>query len=883
MNQQLWQQAQNLFEQSLMLDEFLRSNYITSSTIGKPELRQLLETMMLAEKDESFMQTQPVVEVSENIADEQVQVFGHYSIIRKVAVGGMGRIYKAKSNTSDIDVFVALKLIRKELLSDQIALRFENEKAVLGKLSHHHIAALIDAGVVDEKPYIATEWIDGQAINEYVKDNELSINQLLNLFLQACEAVSYAHSQLVIHRDLKPANILVDSNKQVKLLDFGIAKLIENADGQVTQTQVFTPDYAAPEQINGLACTTATDIYALGVLLFELLVGEKRFGLNQLSVAEKIQAIAQPKTVFASQAMHLNQRSGAQKVKGALDTIINKAMHPDPVRRYSTVYELINDIKQFQQHRPINALGDSWVYRSQMFFKRNPWSSLMGLLLLVSLGVGQLYSDLQKQQAIQAQQLAQNEAEKSHQMLKFFMTILETASPLSGGSTQISVQQMFEDGAERFNLDAINDQAVKAEIAGQIAEIYGELSDHNLKIKYNEKALAYYQSDLQLHASKYLYHQLNIAHAYRDQDQYLLALELLTKAYEQVKNFKVSQSLLAEVMINFGQFYTQLGQTTEALNYLEQAEQLAQTINDVESLGKVKYYQYLILQYKLPAEESEQYLLQAQTYFEQAYSSTHPDLLNVRNSLGIKYKDQGQYRKASDLYTLLHTEYSQLYGVKNYDHLTNHANVRFALGDFEMAALLTKESLQVIEENKIEAGFSAMAATVVLARSLTELGRYAEAEKLWLKALSYFKSRFDDSHAVMLSLRTYWLDFLIKSGRIEDNLDDLNGLLELAQKQMNESYGTQRKYVNTLITLATYHWVHKNYQLGLNHLYTAQAIMQEISLKQGWVYWFIEAGIIKLNKNLELQTYASESTEPLAQLFMLLPAEHWYHNLFDTD
>jgi serine/threonine-protein kinase len=879
MNKLLWHQAQKLFEQSLTLDEPARSNFIANNTTGQDDLRQLLESMLLAEQDDTFMQSMPSVEVNEVLNNDAVQVFGHFTLIKKIAVGGMGRIYKARSNLSDVVVFQALKLIRRELLSDEMLSRFNNEKSILGKLKHHHIAALIDAGVVDETPYLATEWIDGESINEYVNNNKLSVDQVLGLFLQACEAVAYAHAQLVIHRDLKPANILVDRNKQVKLLDFGIAKLIDGPNAQMTQTQVFTPDYAAPEQINGEACTTATDIYALGVLLFEMLVGDKRFGFEGLSMSEKVKAIAQPKTVFASQVMQQKRLPQAHKIKGALDTIINQAMHADPNRRYTSVFEMISDIKRYQQHLPIKAMGDGLIYRGRMFFKRNLWSSILTMLLVLSLTAGMLYSNVQKQQAVQAQLMAQNEADKSQQMLNFFMTVLETASPLSGGSTQITVQQMFENGAEKFNLDSIEDEIVKAEIAGQVAEIYGELSENDLKIKYNQIALKYYQTDIKEHATKFLYHHLNIALAYRDQERGDQALGYLTEVYDQVKGFDIDQRLLAEVMINFGQLNRQ-SDPTQALSYLYDAENIALELNDVESLGKVKYYQYLILQDQLPPTESELYLLQAQQYFEQVYGS-HPDLLSVRNSLGIKYKNEGQYFKANDLYEVIHADYMQLYGEKNINHLTNHANVSFALGDFNKAALLTKESLQIIEDNEIEEGFSSLAAVVVHARSLSELGHFEEAKSYLLKAISYFKPLFDDDHVVMFTLRSYWLDLLVKANQIEAYDGDVNELIELARLQLNESLSTKRKFVTISIIVATYHWVQNDYQQAHDLLKTAQDIMQEISLKQSWEYWFITAGVIKLNENLYVNVNSTELSDSLAQLFMLIPQNHWYHSLFE--
>ncbi len=882
MNKDLWQLAESIFDQSAEIDRDRRPEFINNHTADDPALRRLVEHMCAAELDASFMNESPEIQVGEVMQQDGAQNFGHYLIAEKVATGGMGRIYKAQRVDADVVIWVALKLIRKELVSEAMRQRFNNEKQILGKLKHHHIAALVDAGVIDGSPYIATEWVAGLPIDQWVAAEQPGLNQVLGMFLQVCEAVAYAHNQLVVHRDLKPANILVDGNEQVKLLDFGIAKLLDVAPGNMTQTQVFTPDYAAPEQINGEACTAATDIYALGLLLFELLVGKKRFALEDLSVADKIKQIAAPKTVFASQEMAKLERPGAQRVKGALDQVINQAIHPDPNRRYRSVYELITDIKRFQQHLPIQAMGDGWLYRSQMFLKRHLWSSLLALITLLSLLGGLLYSDFQKSQAQRAQQQAQLEADKSQQMLNFFMVMLESASPLTGGSTQITVQEMFEQGSDRFDINQITDPALRAEIAGQVAEVYGDLSANDLKIQFNQVAIEYYQTDLAQHASAFLSQNLGIAIAYRDQNQYEAALEHLTAAYEQVKDRELDQRLMAQVWVNFAEFNRSLNHADQALDYLAKAEVLAARNDDVENLGKVKYYQYLLLQNQLPPAESEVYLTQALHFFQQAYTGSHPNIIGAKNSMAIKLKGEGRYLEAADLYTNIHQEYSQLYGNKNHNQLINHADTYFYLGQFEQTVQMTNEALQVIEDNQVGVGISLMAASIIQARAWLELGRIEEAEPLLQKAMTYFADKLAPDHVLRLTLDTYWLDFLLKSDRIDELDQDVEQLVQAMGKHLNDANDIKRRYVQTLMVVATYHWSVGHYQMASGHFETAHALLQGITLKQEWYYWLIAAGVLELKKQQGLAYDSQQLQAAISQLNLFLPADHWYHGFFQS-
>src|SRR5690606_14653059 len=213
-----------------------------------------------------------------------------------------------------------------ELISIELKAKFQNEKQVLSRLQHKNIAGLIDAGITENNiPYIATQWIEGLNIREYCIEHKPSLKARLRLFLQICEAVAFAHNNLIIHRDLKPDNILIDIHKQIQLLDFGIAKIIDDNQNNQNQTQVYTPDYAAPEQINGESCPFATDIYSLGLILFELPTNAKRFTLSDLSISNKIKAITVPAKIdYQPLVSESAPPYNLTRIKGPFENIINK-------------------------------------------------------------------------------------------------------------------------------------------------------------------------------------------------------------------------------------------------------------------------------------------------------------------------------------------------------------------------------------------------------------------------------------------------------------------------------------------------------------------------------------------------------------------------------
>ncbi|MEP6955935.1 MAG: serine/threonine-protein kinase, partial [Chthoniobacterales bacterium] len=352
--------------------------------------------------------------------EEQVagRRFGQYEVACEIGRGGLGAVYLAIRSDGEYRKEVALKLIRRGLDTDDILRRFRNERQILAQLDHPNIARLIDGGTTDDGlPYFVMEYVKGDPIGAYCDTLHLDTGQRLDLFRKVCGAVTYAHQNLVIHRDLKPSNILVTVEAEPKLLDFGIAKLLTSDDEIFTQTapglRAMTPDYASPEQIKGEKITTASDIYSLGVLLYELLTGQKPYRLETRTAEELSRAITgqvpeRPSTAVRSASFQLasptSLKSWATSLRGDLDNIVLMALRKEPERRYASVEHFSEDIRRHLEGLPVAAHADTLSYRTDKFVRRNKMAVLGTLLLLLAILAG-IAGTLWQSHLVQAQRV----------------------------------------------------------------------------------------------------------------------------------------------------------------------------------------------------------------------------------------------------------------------------------------------------------------------------------------------------------------------------------------------------------------------------------------------------------------------------------------------
>lgn len=386
-----WQEISPYLDHALSLSEDERKGWLQSFRLEKPKLAEALLQLLEEHRalaDEHFLESAPVrVAGGIPLLDQKV---GAYSLISLIGQGGMGSVWLAERSDGRFERQVALKFLSFPLTRGIRAERFKREGQILGQLTHPNIAELIDAGVAPTgEPYLVLEYVDGFPVDRYCDQQKLDVDARIRIFLDVVNAVAHAHANLIVHRDIKPSNVLVRSDGQVKLLDFGIAKLLAegvNATATVITVEgrgAMTPQFAAPEQVTGEAITTATDVYALGVLLYLLLTGQHPAGQKLHSTAELVKAIlecepSQPSTLaLTAESKQLAETRAAtpeklrRQLRGDLDTIICKALKKNPAERYPSVTALADDLQRFLRHVPISARPDTIGYRATKFLRRN--------------------------------------------------------------------------------------------------------------------------------------------------------------------------------------------------------------------------------------------------------------------------------------------------------------------------------------------------------------------------------------------------------------------------------------------------------------------------------------------------------------------------------
>ena len=405
-----WQQIKRIFDQAIERETDQRDAFLAEACAGDDALRVEVEALLEGHAQASGFIEQPVLDQAaqllEAIPNDSLvgQQVGSYKVLREIGHGGMGQVYLAVRADDEYKKRVALKIVRRGMDTQDIVRRFRHERQILAGLDHPNIAKLLDGGTTEDGlPYFVMEYVEGKPITDYCDDRKLSTVERLKLFRQVCAAIQYAHQNLVVHRDIKPSNILVTDEGIPKLVDFGIAKLLNpdlsglTLNPTATAMRLMTPEYASPEQVRGENITTASDVYSLGVVLYELLTGHRPYRVKNRLPHEILRIVCEgepekPSTAV-SRVEEVSTRDGShtitltpevvsrtregepeklrRKLRGDLDNIVMMAMRKEPQRRYTTVNQLSEEVRRHLEGMPVVARKDTWAYRAEKFVKRN--------------------------------------------------------------------------------------------------------------------------------------------------------------------------------------------------------------------------------------------------------------------------------------------------------------------------------------------------------------------------------------------------------------------------------------------------------------------------------------------------------------------------------
>ena len=459
-------ELERLFHDTVDLEPEARRRYLDHHC-RDAALRRQLERLLAADPGAEQFLGAPVAALAGRVEQETpptaAQRVGPYRIVRQIGRGGMGAVYEGERLDGELRLRVAIKFVPVSLRTDPIIERFRQERQILANLNHPNVARLLDAGTTEDHcPYLVMELIDGVPIDQWCDAKHPSVRDLVELFLPVCAAVSHAHRNLVVHRDLKPPNILVDKQGEPKLLDFGIAKLIDTSQRNKAATLLaHTPEYASPEQIEGRPVTTATDIFSLGCVLYRLLTGRApKRDLKAAGGAIPLASTFRP------------------ELKGDIDNILRRALQPEPERRYGTVHEFAGDLRRFLSYRPVTATPARWDYLLGRFIRRNRWLAVTIAALLISVGTG---TGLSLWQAHRAQQRFTEVRDLANQFLfQFDEKIRDIPGTMPARQFVVSTALGY---LERLSKDAARDPALRQEVAAayrKVSEVQSSTTSSSL-------------------------------------------------------------------------------------------------------------------------------------------------------------------------------------------------------------------------------------------------------------------------------------------------------------------------------------------------------------------------------------------------------------------
>ncbi|TAH40521.1 MAG: serine/threonine protein kinase [Gammaproteobacteria bacterium] len=454
---------------------------------------------LLADSEKSpDLHTQPMLDAQPAHDVAVPERLGPFRLRERIGTGGMGMVYLAEREHADFTQRVALKLL--DTANTNMTRLAARERRILSALAHPNITAFVDAGVEQGHAWIAMEYVDGDSLLDHCRNQHFGIRERLGLFDQVCAAVAHAHAQLVVHRDLKPSNILVNRQGTAKLLDFGIALALESTDESAPATRIFTPEYAAPEQLRGERVTTATDVHALGLILFELITQRRLRILERGTQSEEWTgrelsrlATLQPASTEASASGVVagNSKSVQTLLHGDLGRIIAHALNPDPAKRYASVALLREDLSRWLDHRPLTIVRPAMSYVMRRFLRRHRLAATLagaGFLSIVGLAAAALWQARAKSLEAQRAQAALHQSEVTRE---FVSSIFMSADPYQGKGLETNAADLLKAARERIDTELSGEPEIAAALLNQIGNVYVALIDNAATRAVFAKALEY--------------------------------------------------------------------------------------------------------------------------------------------------------------------------------------------------------------------------------------------------------------------------------------------------------------------------------------------------------------------------------------------------------
>jgi tetratricopeptide (TPR) repeat protein len=733
-----WQELSPYLDRALDLPPDARESWMASlgdTDRALADLLKLLVDEQASASRDGFLIGAPASRPAVSAVGQRI---GAYTLVSPIGRGGMGTVWLARRSDGRFDGTAAIKLLNLGLLGRGAEARFKREGSILARLKHPHIAQLIDAGISPvDQPYLVLEHVQGEHIDDYCEHRELRLEARLRLFLDVLDAVAHAHANLIVHRDIKPSNVLVRTDGEVKLLDFGIAKLIDGGGDLLTTTGLderpLTPEYAAPEQLTGDPITTATDVYALGLLLYVLLGGPRPGGARGRSAAELIKAVLETDLPRLSEvAPH------GEALRGDLDTIVAKALRKSSGERYATAAAMADDLRRFLRHEPVAARPATLAYRTAKFLRRRRRAVALGagVALIVSSLVGFYTARLGAER-----DHARVEADKSARVTELLTTLLTGADPYATHDREPTVRNILDNGASRIERELRDQPDLGAEMMTVIGRVYQRLGVHDRATPLLEQAVAIGRA--RGGSSAPLAQSLNdLGVLRRERGDAAGATPLLEEAVAMRRAlFGPVHKDVAVTLVELGRAWQDRGQADRAEPLLREALQIRRTVfgEQHRETATSKSALALLLWNRGDLAGAEPLFRESLETSRAVLSDDHPNVGSSLNNLGLVVLDRGDFAAAEPMFRESLAIKKKQFGDKHPSLGPTLSNLAAALrgqGEFAAARSLLEQALAITREALGPEHQSIAGYEVNLARVYLDQNDAVRAEPLLRDALA---------------------------------------------------------------------------------------------------------------------------------------------------
>jgi serine/threonine protein kinase/tetratricopeptide (TPR) repeat protein len=799
-----WPRLQELFARALTCAPDKRIEFVTQETTGEPELRAELLALLESVGDTNTGPLSRAVGMAyADVLEEQDrgavgQVVGNYRLVSILGRGGAGTVYLGERADHQYSAKVAVKIVDPATLNGSLGARFRAERQILASLNHPNIARLLDAGETESgAPYLIMEYVGGEPLDKYCDNKQLSVEARLRLFEQICAAVQYAHQNLIVHRDLKPANIMVTPDGTPKLLDFGIAKLLDLGEGaQVMDMtrlndRLLTPEYASPEQILGGNITTSSDVYSLGVILYQLLCGLRPYKVPQSgSQLELERSICVSDPERPSVAIKNTQRSSAplanliaqgrsttpekltRALQGDIDSIVLRALRKEPDHRYSSVEQFAADVHRYLTSEPVQARQGNWLYYGQRFARRHTLGVAAGAGFLVFVIGVAIVMSVQREQIAVALERARDDAQRAETVSEFMLDVFGAADPFVHFGKEPSARTLLEQAARRIQTDLDQQPAVRARLLETIGRSYRRMGQPDRAVPYLSDALRL-QETLNADANRIGSVLMELATAQREAALYDESDHTFARAMRVVEAVQDTQTEA------YAQLLSDLGRLEMIRNNIEQAQahflkalDLMRQVRgaDDHEVGSILTELSSVYIWKDDLETAERTARAAVQTFARA-PETHPDRVIAERELAEILLYRNRLDLAAPLFERSIAALRLIYGEDNAivaETLGSLAQLRSAQGRYSEAESLLRRALTIHREAGSTITHEIGYLQTLLAAVLLNQQRYADSEPLLRETLDLFARSLPSDHQYVASAEHYLGEALLGQRKYTD-------------------------------------------------------------------------------------------------------------------